>query len=98
MTYSLLMIKSWKHKGLKELFVTGRTGKIQSKFHDRILERLSFLDAAPVPSAMDLPGYNFHALKQFKPLRYTVYINGPWRITFEFEGTDAVKVDLEQYH
>jgi proteic killer suppression protein len=92
------MITSWKHKGLKELFETGRTGKIQSKFHTRILERLAALDAAPTPSAMDLPGYNFHALKQFKPLRYTVYINGPWRITFEFEGADAVKVDLEQYH
>jgi len=92
------MIKSWKHKGLKELFETGRTNKIQSKFHDRIKERLGFLDSAPTPAAMDLPGYGYHALKQFKPLRYSVAVNGPWRITFEFDGADAVKVDLEQYH
>jgi proteic killer suppression protein len=25
-------------------------------------------------------------------------VNGPWCITFEFEGKDAVQVDFEQYH
>jgi proteic killer suppression protein len=31
-------------------------------------------------------------------LRYTVHVNGPWCITFEFEGGDVYRVDLEQYH
>ena len=92
------MIRSFKHKGLKELFETGRTGKIQSKFHDRIKERLAALDAAPTPHAMDLPGYGFHFLQYLRPVRYSVSVNGPWRITFEFDGADAIKVDLEQYH
>lgn len=92
------MIKGWKHKGLRELFETGRTGKIQNKFHERISERLDALDIAASPPAMDIPGYDFHALKGFKPKRYTVHVNGPWCITFEFDGVDAVKVDFEQYH
>jgi len=25
-------------------------------------------------------------------------VNGPWVITFEWRGTDAWAVDLEQYH
>jgi proteic killer suppression protein len=92
------MIKSWKHKGLRELFEKGTTARIQSKFHDRILRRLDALDTAKQPDAMNLPGNDFHALKGFNPTRYTVHVNGPWCITFEFDGTDAAKVDFEQYH
>jgi proteic killer suppression protein len=47
---------------------------------------------------MNLPGFDFHALKSFVPTRYTVHVNGPWCITFEFESGDAVRVDFEQYH
>jgi proteic killer suppression protein len=25
-------------------------------------------------------------------------VNGPWCITFEFEGSGATRVDFEQYH
>ncbi|WP_245442580.1 type II toxin-antitoxin system RelE/ParE family toxin [Mesorhizobium hawassense] len=34
----------------------------------------------------------------FEPTRYTVHVNGPWCITFEFDGEDAARVDFEQYH
>ena len=46
---------------------------------------------------MNVPGWNFHGL-QGKPKRYTVHVNGPCCITFEFEDGDALRVDLEQYH
>ena len=32
------------------------------------------------------------------PTRYALAVNGPWRITFEWEDGDALRVDLEQYH
>ena len=92
------MIRNWQHKGLKELFETGRTSKIQSKFHDRILRRLDALNIAAKPEALSVPGFDFHALKGFRPTRYTVHVNGPWCITFEFDGADVAKVDFEQYH
>lgn len=92
------MIRSWQHKGLKELFETGQTSKIQSKFHDRILRRLDALNNAAKPEALNVPGFDFHALKGFRPTRYTVHVNGPWCITFEFDGADVAKVDFEQYH
>lgn len=47
---------------------------------------------------MDLPGFDFHALKGHEPRRYSVHVNGPWCITFEFEVDEARRVDLEQYH
>ena len=92
------MIRTFKHKGLKALFETGKSGKIDAQMHDRILVRLDRLEAATSVAEMDVPGFDFHALKGFKPTRYTVHINGPWCITFEFDGTDAYAIDFEQYH
>jgi proteic killer suppression protein len=92
------MIRSFKSKALSDLFQTGKSGKIDSKMQKRILVRLDRLDMAERPEEMNLPGFNFHALNGFSPTRYSVHVNGPWCVTFEFDGTDAVRVDFEQYH
>lgn len=92
------MIKSFKHKGLSELFHTGRTAKIANEMQQRIIRRLDALDVAKSPGDMNFPGFDFHSLRGFKPTRYSFHVNGPWCITFEFEGTDATLVDFEQYH
>ncbi|EPR19722.1 hypothetical protein L905_21755 [Agrobacterium sp. TS43] len=92
------MIKDFKDKGLSELFETGKTSKIDQKMHQRIKVRLDRLEQAASPSDMRLPGFNFHPLSGFNPTRYTVHVNGPWCITFEFLNGDAYNVDFEQYH
>ena len=92
------MIRSFRSKALAELWSTGGTRKIDTKMHQRILVRLDRLDAATAPEEMHLPGFDFHELKGFKPTRYTIHVNGPWCLTFEFEGGDARRVDFEQYH
>ncbi len=92
------MIKTFRSKALAELWAQGRTAKIDSKLHKRILIRLDRLDVVAEPEQMNLPGFDFHALKGFVPRRYTVHVNGPWCITFEFAAGDAARVDLEQYH
>lgn len=69
-----------------------------TRMHKRILIRLDRLDAARAPEEMNIPGFNFHALKGYVPTRYSVHVNGPWCITFEFESGDALRVDFEQYH
>lgn len=66
--------------------------------HQRIFVRLDRLDVAVRPEEMNLPGFNYHGLRGFDPKRYSVHVNGPWCITFEFESGDAVRVDFEQYH
>jgi proteic killer suppression protein len=92
------MIKTFKSKALADLFATGRSARIDAKMQKRILLRLDRLDAAQRPEDMNLPGFDFHALNGFNPTRYTVHVNGPWCITFEFDGQDAARVDFEQYH
>jgi proteic killer suppression protein len=91
------MIKRFKSKPLRGLWENNTTAKIDQKMHERILRRLDILDAATKPEDMNIAGFNFHPLKG-KPQRYSVHVNGPWCITFEFEGGDAYRVDFEQYH
>ena len=92
------MIKSFRSKGLADLWAKGRTKAIDARLHRRILLRLDRLDVAAVPEEMNVPGFDCHAPKGPKPTRYSVYVNGPWCLTFEFEDGDACRVDFEQYH
>ena len=92
------MIRTFKSKALAELWSKGRSAKIDAKMHRRILARLDRLDVSVRPEEMNLPGFDFHALHSFDPRRYSVHVNGPWCITFEFENCDAARVDFEQYH
>ena len=92
------MIRSFRHKGLSELWESGASAKVDRRLQTRILLRLDALNVAFSPEEMNIPGFNFHMLRGFDPSRYTVHINGPWCLTFEFDDGDAWRVDLEQYH
>ncbi len=92
-----IVIKTFIHAGLHELWNGKASSKIDRKMHGRILRRLDVLDTADKAGDLALPGFNFHPLKG-KPLRYSVHVNGPWCITFEFEAGDAYRVNYEQYH
>lgn len=92
------MLKSFRNKGLDELWATGRSGRIDARLHKRILARLDALDAALRPEDMNIPGFDFHGLTGHDPKRYTVHVNGPWCVTFEFDGVDALNLDFGQYH
>lgn len=91
------MIRSFRHNGLQELFEEHRTRKIDKALHKRIIRRLDALDRAKQAADVRIPGFNFHRL-QGDPVRYSIHVNGPWCITFEFDEENATKVDLENYH
>ncbi|MDE2184381.1 MAG: type II toxin-antitoxin system RelE/ParE family toxin [Alphaproteobacteria bacterium] len=92
------MLKTFKHKGLSELWAGGKTARISRQLRTRILQRLQVLDVITSPEQANVPGFNFHRLHGFDPARFTVHVNGPWCITFEMDGEDVTGVDLEQYH
>jgi proteic killer suppression protein len=95
--YNGTVIKSFRHAGLKALFLTGTSAKVRPDLQARSLRRLDALDQAAALADLRLPGMQFHRL-QGKPTRYSLHVNGPWCITFEWAGGDAHRVDLEQYH
>ncbi len=91
------MIKSFKHKGLAELFERGRTRRVRQDLQLRCLRRLEVLDQAELLTDLNVPGFNFHGLHGV-PKRYSIHVNGPWCITFKWEEGEAQRVDFEQYH
>ncbi|MBV9249535.1 MAG: type II toxin-antitoxin system RelE/ParE family toxin [Acetobacteraceae bacterium] len=91
------MIRSFRHRGLSILWHRNQVLGVRPDLAGRIRLRLDALNAADRPEALNIPGFNFHRLRG-KPVRYSIHINGPWCITFEWDGEDAVRVDLEQYH
>ncbi|MHB8211867.1 MAG: type II toxin-antitoxin system RelE/ParE family toxin [Acidithiobacillus sp.] len=91
------MIRSFRHKGLKEIFRTGQSAKVGADLVARCRRRLDAIQAAKTPEELILPGFDFHVLEG-KPKRYTVHVNGPYCITFEWQDGDALHVDLENYH
>jgi len=93
------MIKSFAHKGIQDFFETGSKAGIQAAHSPRLSRILARLNEAQTAQDMNLPGWKLHPLKG-RLLRghYSVWVNGNWRITFAFEGKDAVLIDYQDYH
>lgn len=92
------MILTFKHKGLALFFTKGSFKGIPAQQAARIERMLDRLDASREAKDMDLPGYKFHVLKGDRKGEFAVTVNGNWRITFEFDGQDAINLNLEDYH
>ena len=92
------MIRSFRHAGLEKFFRTGTKAGIQSA-HARKLElQLVTLNRAPSPQGMNFPGWQLHPLQGDLAGHWSVRVNGNWRLTFRFEGEDAILVDYRDYH
>ncbi|MGJ7509820.1 type II toxin-antitoxin system RelE/ParE family toxin [Variovorax sp. GT1P44] len=92
------MIKTFQHKGLQALFERGTQAGITPSHVARLKRILSRLNEASNPQAMNVPGWGLHRLKGNQAARWAVTVNGNWRLTFEFEGSDAILVDYLDYH
>lgn len=92
------MIKSFKNKAIEKLFFEDDRRKINPNHVAKILRILDRLDASTNPQDMNLPAYKLHELKGKKKGIWSVWVNGNWRVTFEFEGNDAINVDYLDYH
>ena len=92
------MIKSFKHKGLKQFFKSGTTKGIQPEHEQRLRMRLAALNTAQKIEDLDLPGYRLHGLKGDKADLWSICVNGNWRLTFEFDDGDVHVLDYEDYH
>ena len=92
------MIKSFLHDGIRLFFLTGSKAKIRPDHAKRLAYQLDRLDAAASPQDMNVPGWQLHPLSHNLAGHWSVRVNGNWRLTFMFEGEDAVLVDYQDYH
>jgi proteic killer suppression protein len=96
--YTIQVIKSYRHKGLKLFAETGSKAGIQPPQAARLRRLLTALDVANRPGDMDAPGNNLHPLKADLAGHWSVKVSGNWRLTFAFEGEDVVLADYQDYH
>lgn len=92
------MIRSFRHKGVQRFFEKGSRSGIQPQHDRRLRLMLSRLDDARRASDMNAPGWKLHALKGDLKGHWAVWVDGNCRLTFTFEGEDAVLVDYQDYH
>ena len=92
------MIRSFRSKALRRLAEQGDASKLSVSNVRRLETILARLEGALTPEDLNLPGYRFHGLKGKDKGRYAVDASGNWRITFAWDGRNAIDVDLEDYH
>ena len=92
------MIESFKSRSLRRYWERGDERGIRPDWLKRVRIILDALDAAGRPEDLDLPGLGFHALRENRTGVFAVTVSRNWRVTFDWSGTGATDVDLEDYH
>ncbi|HJP04089.1 MAG: Killer protein [Chromatiales bacterium] len=92
------MIRSFRHKGLQRYFERGTRSGTQAKHAKRLRMQLAALDTASSIDDMDIPGYRLHRLKGRAKNRWSIWVSGNWRLTFEFVDGDVHVLNYEDYH
>jgi proteic killer suppression protein len=90
------VIRTFRDRALRYYFEVGDASGLSVPNVSRIGRMLRVLDAATRPEHVNLPGYHFHALRGAR--RWSIRVTGNWRITFGWDGADAIDVELEDYH
>jgi len=92
------VIQSIRHKGLRRFYETGSLGGIQPKHAKRLRMLLFALETAQAIDDMDVPGFKLHSLRGSERGRWSVWVNGNWRLTFGLRDGQAYLLDYEDYH
>ena len=91
------MIASFRHKGLEELYLRGKTRRVGADVARKCTRILQLLELADRPEDMNIAGFHFHSLHG-EPKRWSLRVTGNYRITFGWSGDKAQEVDFEDYH
>ena len=92
------MIKSFRHKGLKQLFENGETKGINTNHAEKASRILLNIDKAKEIRELNKPAYGLLPLKGKMKDLWAVDVSGNYRITFKFENGDAYILDYQDYH
>ncbi len=80
------------------MFETGNASGVQASHAKRLRMLLAALDTAQRIEDMDIPGLRLHPLKGEMRGRWSITVNGNWRVTFEFRDGNGYILDYEDYH
>ena len=94
------MIKSFRHKGLRQLWENGKAGKLPPSHVDRIIQMLEVIDSVhKVPQDFEFfRSWKIHPLKGDWKGYWSLTVKENWRIIFRFENEQAFDLDYLDYH
>ena len=88
-----------RHKGLRALAEQDRARQLPSELVSRLRRILTALGEAGHPGDLATrPGYRLPPLKGDLAGMWSISVSGNWRVVFRFEDSEAVDVDLVDYH
>ena len=88
----------FRHAGLRRFWEREDASRLPASHIARINRLLDDLAAAETPADMNLPGLRLHQLSGNRRGTWSVRVSGNLRLTFRFEDSEAVDIDLEDYH
>jgi proteic killer suppression protein len=91
------VIGGFRHKGLEELYFSGKTRRIGAGELRKCARILQLLEVATKPEDINIAGFRFHRLQGNKK-RWSVRVTANYRITFGWTDEGAVDIDYEDYH
>jgi len=93
------MIKSFRHKGLEDFFLRGKTKGIKAEHTKKVRQILAILNIAEtLDDIKSAKALRLHALSGQRKKEHAVWVNKNWRITFEFDDGDIYLTNYEDYH
>jgi proteic killer suppression protein len=92
------MIRSFAQKKTERLWQGQRVAAFDS-FREKAERKLALLDAATCLADLGgLPGNRLEALRGARKGQHSIRINDQWRLCFRWQKTDALDVEIVDYH
>lgn len=93
------MIRSFVGKDAERVFVGRKPKKLPGQIVERAETKLAAIDAAEsIDELRTPPGNRLEKLSGDREGQWSIRINQQYRICFEFEGGDAYRVEITDYH
>ena len=98
-----MAIRNYRDRGTRDI-AAGLHSKaarriLPVELHDHARRRLAFLAAAAsLDDLRSRPGLNLHALEHDRLGQYSIRINDQYRVCFVWSATDALDVEIADYH
>jgi len=96
--YAIHVLKSFRHSGIEKFYLTGSKAGIHPSHATKLSLQLFQLNRARTATDMNASEWGLHPLRGDLDNHWSVKVSGNWRLTFTFEGEDAVLVDYQDYH
>ena len=93
------MIKNFKDAETQKIYQRQRSRKLPSDIQQVALRKLRMINNSISISDLRVPPANhLEKLSGNRAGQWSIRINDQWRICFRWEGSDAIDVEITDYH